>query len=244
MKLKLNVILPTWDMSRARTTAGILQEWGTPDLDVVPIYAPETSAVDNMLTGGELPADIIAFLHDDVEVHEEGWDKKVVDWFKTHPKCGMVGFGGATGLGTDSLYKERYDYHQLARLNFISNMVDAETHGTRVEEPTRVVVLDGFSQIIRREAYAEVGGWKTVRNMGITFHMYDAAMACLMAEKGWEVWMLPLLCSHSGGRTSTSKHYDGWLRRQGVNGDQQVHSEAHKIIYRRFKHILPLRLEE
>ena len=72
--------------------------------------------------------------------------------------------------------------------------------------------------------------------------MYDAAMACLMAEKGWEVWMLPIPCHHAGGNTSTTPAYDAWLRSRGINGDAEVHEKAHRIIYERFRQILPLRV--
>lgn len=241
--MKLTIIIPTWNLGEATKTKEILEEHGSPDLDVIILNSPNTSAVDNLAKGGEMPGDIIGFLHDDVRVFTKDWDKDVVRFFESHPKCGMLGFGGAVGLGTDNLYQAPYDYHQLARVRFMSNMVDAEDHGDRVIVPQRVAVLDGFSQIIRREAYGEVGGWRKVRNMGLTFHMYDAAMACMMAEHGWEVWMLPVSCEHLGGRTSVSKAYDSWLRSQGIKGDQQVHEEAHKVIYRRFRHILPLRVE-
>jgi hypothetical protein len=242
--VSINIIIPTWDMERGQNAKKRLEEWASPDLDVFIVCSPNTSAVDNMATGGTYPGDILGFLHDDVEVHHRGWDVDVQEFFASHPKCGMLGFGGAIGLGTDDLYQDRYDYHQLARINYMSNSVDAEDHGIRTTKPRRVAVLDGFSQIIRRTAYNEVGGWEKVRNMGISFHMYDAAMACLMAEKGWEVWLLPLSCIHKGGGTSASKQYDAWLRRQGINGDQQIHREAHKIIYRRFKNTLPLRVKE
>jgi hypothetical protein len=240
--MKLNVIIPTWDLKKAERTKAAFEWWGSSDLDVTIINAPDTSAVDNMITGGEMPGDILAFIHDDVEILEEHWDLGVLKFFEAHPKCGMVGFGGALGLGTDRLYKDKYDFHQLARITYMSNAIDAEDHGLRVTEPRQVMVLDGFSQIIRRDAYTAVGGWKAVKAMGLSFHMYDAAMACMMAEKEWEVWMLPFVCLHHGGGTSVSKQYDSWLRKNGIQGDQQIHTEAHKVIYRRFKSVLPLRL--
>lgn len=210
---------------------------------LIPRFDPEHphSAVMNMaMLAAKSDGDILAFLHDDVEIFDPGYDAQ--GFFDKHPKCGMVGFGGALGLGTNDIYKRPYDLMQLARLDFVSNMKDAELHGRRVLEPTRVSVLDGFSQIIRRTAYEEVGRWDAVLDIGIEYHMYDAAMACLMAEKGWEVWMLPIPCHHAGGRTSTTPAYDAWLRSRGINGDGEVHAKAHRIIYDRFRNILPLRV--
>jgi GT2 family glycosyltransferase len=214
---------------------------------LIPRFDPADphSAVENMkLLADKSEADILAFVHDDVKVHaDSAWMNSMLEeFFKSNPKCGMVGFGGATGLGTPDLYKRPYKLEQLARIRFMSNMTDAEAHGKRVTVPHQVAVLDGFCQIIRREAYEDVGGWQAVLDLGIQFHMYDAAMALLLAEKEWEVWMLPIPCTHHGGRTSCSPEYDAWLRSQGIDGDSEVHQKAHKIIYNRFRKILPLKV--
>jgi|WetSurMetagenome_2_1015567.scaffolds.fasta_scaffold04516_8 hypothetical protein len=210
---------------------------------LIPKFVPSSprSAVENMKVGAEgSTADIIAFLHDDVDIHFQDWETTVGKFFADHPQCGMLGFGGARGLGAYDIYKLPYDYRQLARIDYMSNTDDAEVHGRRVTEPTQVAVLDGFCQIIRRTAYEEVGGWQTVLDMGIPFHCYDLAMACLMKEKGWEVWMLPIPCHHYGGRTSTTAEYDTWLRSRGINGDAEIHSKAHRVIYDRFRNVLPI----
>lgn len=212
---------------------------------LIPRFDPANphSAVENMkLLADKSVEDVLAFIHDDVDIPFSDWPGSVRYYFSQNPKLGMVGFGGALGLGTTDLYKRPYDYKQLARINFYSNLEDAERHGYRATKPMRVSVLDGFCQIIRRTAYDEVGGWQAVLDMGLTFHMYDAAMACLMAEHGWEVWMLPIACKHYGGRTSCSPEYDAWLRSQGINGDLEVHQRAHRIIYDRFRNVLPLRV--
>jgi hypothetical protein len=222
---------------------------------LIPKFNPEhpRSAVRNMCELANMSeADIYAFMHDDVEVHDikdEGawwhnWAAEVTPFFTAHPKCGMIGFGGALGLGTNDIYKTPYKLQQLARIDFISNMDDAEAHGRRVTVPTQVAVLDGFCQIIRADAYWDVGGWQKVLDMGIMFHGYDTCMACLLYEAGWDTWFLPVPCHHHGGRTSTTPAYDSWLRSKGINGDQQVHEEAHKILYSRFRNILPIRINK
>jgi hypothetical protein len=222
---------------------------------LIPKFDPADphSAVENMkLLADRTPTpkvveQYLAFIHDDVEIDDPDVNQdKIMSsmqrFFDDHPRCGMVGFGGATGLGTPDIYKRPYDYRQLARIRYMSNMTDAEAHGKRVTVPHQVAVLDGFCQIIRRTAYEDVGGWKAVLDMGIEFHMYDFAMACLMYENEWEVWMLPVSCTHHGGRTSTTKEYDAWLRSRRIDGDLEVHQKAHKICYDRFRKILPLRV--
>ena len=98
----------------------------------------------------ETDADIIACLHDDVEIHDQNWVLTVKRHFERHPACGLAGFGGALGLGDADIYQKPYAPMQLARVNFRSNLVNAEMHGIRSLVPERVACLDGFSQIGRR----------------------------------------------------------------------------------------------
>jgi hypothetical protein len=232
-------------MSISYGRSGSERESNMIDVLIPSFIINKKSAVENMmLLANESTAEFMAFAHDDLEIHDQDWQRHVEYFFRLQPECGMIGFGGAKGLGVDSLYKTRYHLQQLARIDYMSNATDAEVHGRRVIAPQQVAVLDGFCQIIRRSAYGEVGGWKAVLDMGITFHGYDLVMACLMAEKKWQVWMLPISCTHHGGMTSTSREYDKWLRDQGIEGDLEIHQKAHPIIYERFRNILPLRVKE
>ena len=95
--------------------------------------------------------DVIACLHDDLEIHEPGWDEKVLRYFERNPDIGLAGFGGAIGLGSDDLYVAPYKPDQLARQGFRSDLTDAEKHGIRSLLPEQVACLDGFSQIGRRQ---------------------------------------------------------------------------------------------
>ena len=85
----------------------------------------------------------------------------------------------------------------------------------------RVAVLDGFSLVFRREAYEQMGGWDDALTAGLTYHCYDTWACCRMAELGLEVWSLPIECWHHAG-------------------DAEVHTKAHKVIYERFRSVLPL----
>lgn len=212
---------------------------------LIPRFDPlnPRSAIENMkLLADESSADVLAFVHDDVDIQDQDWMQVVQDFFAANPDCGLVGFGGALALGHPYIYKLPYDLMQLARYDYISNVIDAENHGRRVTVPVQVVVLDGFCQIFRRAAYEEMGGWQAVLNLGLTFHMYDFAAACFMARLGWKVWMLPIPCKHHGGRTSVSAAYDQWLHSQGIAGDAEVHRKAHEVCYREFRDVLPLKV--
>lgn len=241
-------------------------------LGVVPAFA---IGVQRALEDG---AEIIACLHDDLDIEEDGWDEKVLWWFDTHATCGLAGFGGAKGLGSDDLYRSPYNPMQLARQDFVSNMRHAEAHGRRATSQgdwrwplaaERVACLDGFSQIGRAEFWKGYPDrnlangpnlFQVMQQWGLIHHAYDAALGCFAARLGWEAWMLPIACHHYGGRTAVmDSRYQQWAdaerdkKQLGLKppfvpwegtGDQLFWTEAHQIVYREFRDVLPVRTGE
>lgn len=186
------------------------------------------------------PDDILLYIHDDVDILEQGWDTRLLDFFDLHPQAGLVGFGGALGLGDPDLYQKPYQLIQLARRNFISNMRDAEAHGQRCVWPTQVATVDGFSMACRISFLQKIGGF-TWAPEWMVHHNYDNALACLAARHHWEVWMLPVLCHHHGGLTATRPAYlDGLAKDHG--GDGEVHRLGHEWLYKEFRDVLPIRV--
>jgi len=207
-------------------------------------------------------AEILACLHDDLEILDPHWASVVEDFFAAHPACGLLGFGGATALGHPQIYQRPYDPMHLARAGFRSNLVDAEAHGQRSLIPARVACLDGFSQIGRRafwegcragpEYKAGISGvylggrpLTLLEQLGMRHHFYDGALGCLAARYGWEVWYLPIRCRHLGGQTAVGDPgYHAWATTQDPQGDQGFWQQAHRIGYDAFRDVLPLRVKE
>jgi len=208
----------------------LMIEWNR-GTGVVPNFAP---GVQRACDAG---VDIIACLHDDVEINEGGWDLEILDFFERHPEVGLVGFGGAPGLGDRDIYEKPYEAVQLARRGFVSNMRHAEAHGSVSSAPVKVAVLDGFSQIGRR-AFMEPA-WAWLKQSGIVHHAYDAALGCLAKRLGWDAYMLPVACHHRGGETATRPAYLDWADAHH-GGDQLVWEAAHRIVYDEFKDVLPI----
>lgn len=170
-------------------------------------------------------APLLAYLHDDVSISEDGWDERVVAEF-SDPTVGLVGFGGALGWGDPDIYKVRYRKEQLARSDYLSNVDDAETHGRRFEGACDVAVLDGFALVVRRELLERAGGWPT---KALNFHMYDEWL-CLQAWKqGYRIRMVGIRSLHSGGQTST----------KGTVPDDD-HDRSHEWLYEQGRSILPV----
>jgi len=208
--------------------------------------------VDQMLS--EHPeVDLIACLHDDVEITQPGgWEVSVARTFQRHPEVGLAGFGGAIGLGSTDLYHRAYDPMQLARVGFRSNLTDAESHGTRGLAPEEVVCLDGFSQIGRRAFWAGLSPsgqtymppWHYLDVNGFVHHFYDGALGCLARRLGWRVYYIPVPCQHLGGQTAVGDAgYQEWAAKQIDGGDRGFWEQAHRLGYDLFRDVLPLRLQ-
>jgi hypothetical protein len=198
-------------------------------------------------------ADVIACLHDDLEIHETEWAEKVLRHFERYPSCGLLGFGGAVGLGDADIYQKPYDPMQLARIGFRSNLVDAEQHGMRSLLAERVACLDGFSQIGRRTFWLGANPplpddgarrpWTVLEQGGVTHHFYDGLLGCLARRYGWGAWYLPVRGRHLGGQTAVGDPgYQAWAKEQHVDGDHGFWEYAHRWGYDNFLDVLPLRV--
>lgn len=230
--------------------------------EVIPV-APAFARATRL--AAEQDVDIIACLHDDVAIYEEGWDEKVIRFFRDHPACVLAGFGGALGLGRVGMYDTPLGdaediVSKLARHNFLSNMRDAEKHGRRETLPRRVACLDGFSLVGRKQFMLDA--WNILEHQGFRHHGYDSAFGVLAAKaitpilehrRGersvahWphEVWLLPLSVHHAGGVTAVgSQAYQEWARTQHKDGDQGFWMESHRKLYELGRGVLPIRVEE
>jgi hypothetical protein len=218
-------------------------------LGTVPAFLEGTK----LALSGEAP--IIACLHDDLIITDAGWDDKVLEHFRRHTHCGLLGFGGAIGLGDEDLYRTPYAPVQLARKGFRSNLRNAEAHGLRSTLAEKVACLDGFSQIGRREFWQGLAApghgdaspavpiWEQIAAKGLMHHMYDGVLGALAIRDGWDVWYLPVACDHLGGQTAVGDAgYQAWAQTQDPRGDAGFWEASHKIAYDWLKQILPIRV--
>lgn len=142
---------------------------------------------------------IIAYLHDDLVIHEFGWDDRVLARF-TDPKVGLVGFAGALGHGQPHLYKRPFHIPNLVRRRFISNLRDAERHGARYKGEADVAVLDGMALFVRRSVLDRWGGWPLDKQVG--YFMYSENLCCEVRRQGLRIRLVGVDCEHLGGKSS------------------------------------------
>lgn len=245
------LIIPSWDSEQAQNTASNLKNYDPKNyiFQIIISGANRTEhrwgAVESMAKGAEQvqAADVLVFCHDDIEVYEN-WTEYLDILFTARPNIGLIGLHGALGLGTEEIYRRRYELTQLARIRPVSNMQDAEQHGRRSTVPLQVATVDGFFMAVRTEAYKAVGGWEACLKDGIPYHMYDHWMAMALREKGYETWLAPIYCKHYGGGTEVkqSEKYETWAKENGFNEISDVHKKGHEAFYKRFKGQLPIRI--
>lgn len=177
--------------------------------------------------------DIICYLHDDLLIKDRDWSVRVRHEFETDKEVGIVGFGGAVEHGSRDIYKAPYDYHQLGRSEFLSNMQDAEVHGKRFRGERDVAVLDGFSLIVRTELLDNAQGWPLLTP--INYVGYDYWLCCMAHRFKYKIRLVGVSCHHLGGRTWVAKGYSK------SDKCQKEFLDSHRYIYEEFKDVLPFR---
>jgi len=241
---RLAVVTATLDRHRA---AAASESWRSSAAGEWPLYLVEgrygvvpafAEGVSRALQDSHV--EVIVCLHDDVFIAEGAWDVRALIHFRDHPRCGLAGFGGATGLGSLDLYAVPYHPMQLARVDFRSNMREAERHGRRTTQPCRVACLDGFCQIGRRRFFEKA--WPFLNAQGLQHHFYDSALGCLAKRWGEEAWLIPVACHHEGKKTAWSPTYQSWATEQHPDGDAGFWQASHRWGYEALRDVLPIRV--
>lgn len=175
--------------------------------------------------------DFIFYTHNDVLIHEQGWDDKLVRILESLPNCGVAGFYGAKAIGTPDLYHSPYAIHQLIRMNNVSNCnrMSASIHGFRPinGEVEKVAVMDGFSLIVKTELLNKIGGFDRTYP---PHHNYDNDICLESIDKGYENYVISMDAEHLGGRTDVG---EDWSKPFGKS-KAEIHQEAHPVLYNKW----------
>ena len=203
-------------------------------MGVLPQY--EKIFTDSLAATPSVRPEILAHLHDDVIIREDGWIERVLKEFQD-PEVGLVGFGGALQHGSDDIYKKPYHISQLGRSLYFSNTDDALSHGSVCKAARDVAVLDGFCLIARMELLEKMEGWQP--EVWPFHHVYDYRI-CLEARRhGYRIRLVGVRCLHQGGMTATRSEYQEWCRSTRWGSDAVMHEEGHKMIYQEYGDVLP-----
>lgn len=178
----------------------------------------------------ESKGDVIAILHNDVYVLDEGWDLDVMQEFEKDPKLGLAGFLGAKGIGANG-----------GRMYTMSNLVEAEIHGERIQGVKDCIGFDGLSLICRRAMLDSVGGF----DQGYTYHhFYDRDISMASWNAGWRNSVIGIYCHHRSGITANRSDYGKWIAdKMGTKegqGDLKSYLQSEQYFLNKWKDKLPV----
>lgn len=187
------------------------------------------------------PHELYCFIHDDVTIHERGWDERVRRVFLMDPRCGFVGFGGATAYGDPDIYKKPYALHHLNRQDFWSNMDAAERHGKRTTEARQIVYADSLALVMSEKFLNEIGGWS---RFPFIHHGVGEFISCMARRHGYTAWLVPVSIRHGesgwGAGARENPVYKDLASQHG--GDDAVHGAVHRFLYDEFRDVLPMQV--
>lgn len=185
-------------------------------------------------------ADVIAYLHSDLFVHEQNWDQRVLREFDD-PQVVLVSFFGATQLGRPGIYVDPYDYRQLARADCWSNMSDWFHHGQHCTGEKDIAMIDSFSLIVRRSFLDEIGGWPMQCPPS---HGSDMWLCMMAARHKKKIRLVGIECSHAGGGTlgDGKFNYSEWAATTKWGSDAAMHQWWHRYLYDEFRDVLPIKV--
>lgn len=158
------------------------------------------------LAKNEYGTELCGMVHCDTFIWDGSWPGQVEEFFRSHPKSGMIGLFGALGCDETG-----------CRISGSSNLVNGNLHGLIATEPKMVSVLDGFVLFFRTEALL-----KCIDLQYIFQGQYDYDLSMEMIKWGWENWLLPLRCSHVDGISSNTEEYGEILAKLYVGGYEAV----------------------
>lgn len=189
-------------------------------------------------------ASVVAYLHNDLYVYDDGWDEKILQAFENDEKLGLIGFvgsyeqdrDGGRGLGTMSNFQGRDGVGS-----------PAEAHGRRITDLRSAFVVDGCSMIFRRDylqhaLYADAEVKILLNEFGPIkdfppHHFYDRLLSLLMHILGYRTAVYGIACDHVSGQTANTqdswhKTAEEWCLAHRVhfseNWDHSIYLEAEK----------------
>lgn len=175
--------------------------------------------------------DYLFSLHNDVMLHEQNFDDKLVRVLSSLPDVGVAGFYGAKGLAVSSIYRTPYEISQLVRIENVSACLRMNPfiHNFRPPhgESEEVAVMDGFSLLVRTELLNKLGGFDRSYP---PHHNYDNDICLESIDKGYKNYVISMDAEHLGGRTDVGEDWTKPFNKTKA----EIHRDAHPVLYNKW----------
>lgn len=130
--------------------------------------------------------DIVLVMHNDVLIHEEKWDRRIIEAFEKDPHLAIAGFFGAKGI-----------FYDGGRLLSESNMLGKEVgtnwsiHGNNQTGISPATVLDGLALVFKRSVWMNI----EIPQLAL-HHFYDKILPLLAISKGYHCATIGIAFDH------------------------------------------------
>lgn len=165
--------------------------------------------------------EFIAFFHCDLMLHEQHWDRRVIESFESDLDLNLIGFAGSNeidelgGRGAGTMLNYRGAFFEG-----IGQASPAEAHGRRMAGFEPAAVLDHMSMIFRRDELEQL---TPQEGTYAPEHFYDRILSCQVLERGGHIAVLGVDCDHfSGGIVGGNLEADQ-LRRKWLDDEHLVY---------------------
>lgn len=165
-----------------------------------------------------IETELVAFMHNDVLIHETAWDIVVWDAFRDRPNLGLAGFFGAKGVAPNG-----------GRVGSKSRMIGKRwgtawnLHGGFLEkdEVMPSTVLDSLCMIFRTEYLQKLG----IPEEWPPHHWFDRLFGVQFIKAGYDVATIGIDFDHRGG-SSSGLIYDEfvmkWAKENNIETDGKM----------------------
>lgn len=164
-------------------------------------------------------SDIILWMHNDVLIHEQGWDTRILKTFEDDDKLGIAGFFGAYGVADNG-----------GRIGSMGNMLGKvwgtpqHMHGDVMTGIYPAVVFDSLAIIIRKSHFEYL--MNGLADMDFDerkippHHWNDRILPLLFVLNGYHAATIGIAFDHKGGVSSLGDAYrelaERWSKEQGL----------------------------
>lgn len=187
---------------------------------------------------------IVLWMHNDVLIHEYGWDARIQKEFKKDPKLGIAGFFGGRLVGADG--GRGHPEGNLVGKEWSQNI---SIHGHLLTDTHPAVVFDSLAMIIRKDIFYAIEVPYVAPH-----HWFDRIMTLWFISKGYHALTIGIAFDHYGGGTSVgnsnrhSEFVQRWCEAKGLpmdqNWDHTLYKYGYNFFYQQWRGKFPVSVDE
>ena len=167
--------------------------------------------------------DIMLWMHNDVLIHEQGWDTRILRAFNNDPLLAIAGFFGAPGVAENG-----------GRIDSMGNMLGKVwgtpqyMHGDVMTDIYPAVVFDSLAIIVNRKLFKQADVPIDIP----PHHWNDRILPLWLVDKGYHAATIGIGFDHKGGVSSLGEKYRELAERWSIEHNLTLQIDWDTTFYR------------